>query len=1050
MKKLNLVSRNINHSINNILLGNGSKNIYRGRNPYGDKDRDGVLNAYDCRPNDYNRQGIFSSARKTISNVVGKITSSNLAKSISNVGAGIGNVLSGKSYDTPSISNTGTISYPGQSITPAKSTPAGMTAVQTTSGTVYVPIPQAVTPKPGGGGSSGGSSQGGTSLVVSGGQVQGYDTGTQSIQVQQPSILSPSTSKNNLGLGSVKTGTVNLGAVTSNVKTRKELEHNLAMEKKLQEDTEKARLKISGAGQTLFELFTPNFNKKYEQPMSEASFFAKTGKMPTYLDYQKEGYYEQAGEKKLEMISSTQQNIINQMSKVEANKISNELVEKAKKQIGEKQKELQERVNSGKSVYKAQKELETFIENKNKDLDAEFKIKHSNVMTNYIKNATDLTSKEAEKISKEVTKQVRNRDLPGQLLSSALVGAGISAITILAPPVGATIATVGGITAATSAPEIVSYAKEDPFGFTANLAAGITGGYIGSTITGNLIKSYNTNANKINSLAQKNKLTAKDIDATYSESVSKGTFLGKDIDGNKLYSVNSEGITKFVNKKTGVVLDKSISFSSARVVANSGDDASRAVINSNTISLRASGIKYDAVGNKLIIKGDLSRAVGKATSVPIAKDISKGYGSADISVGKIKIKGSESIGNINLQAKARLNTKPVYSSTSNFLSKMLGKPYREVKLTKAGKISGVEKMFETRAVTDITKDYTNAGKRLLKNLKSIRDISTDYSKIFKPKGIKYSLSDLDVTPSNLNVGNSFQNLLIGTSSKQFVKSATASQLRAQALALAREQTPLIVKQFNAKIPTAKVIPLTSSTIKLSNVNNILIPLSKTKLIESNYPTIVGGTKQKNLIGGITGNMIYESDYDMQVPTKTKSKLYYEYTQPQYKSNVAVNNFLVPLTKKYTSAQQRTKIDSKIKTPNIDSLFFSSNLIQIAQPRLDIKQKYQIKQITYKPTTYVPPRFNFNFTPIPPSYRLPKPPKKSYGWYYPTKSSKTKTQKKAYAPSLAAVMLNIKAGKGFKTKKSYSGLEIRPLLYESKDLYDKNYLKRVNKMFIGGY
>ena len=55
----------IEHSINNILLGNSSnlnkkdKRLIK-RNPYGDYDKDGIINIADCKPYNKNKQGLRS------------------------------------------------------------------------------------------------------------------------------------------------------------------------------------------------------------------------------------------------------------------------------------------------------------------------------------------------------------------------------------------------------------------------------------------------------------------------------------------------------------------------------------------------------------------------------------------------------------------------------------------------------------------------------------------------------------------------------------------------------------------------------------------------------------------------------------------------------------------------------------------------------------------------------------------------------------------------------------------------------------------------------
>lgn len=68
--------KNYNHSINNILLGNGSKSKYKGKSPYGDADKDGVMNYIDCYPYNKNKQGILKKAigNNPISSFLKKIT----------------------------------------------------------------------------------------------------------------------------------------------------------------------------------------------------------------------------------------------------------------------------------------------------------------------------------------------------------------------------------------------------------------------------------------------------------------------------------------------------------------------------------------------------------------------------------------------------------------------------------------------------------------------------------------------------------------------------------------------------------------------------------------------------------------------------------------------------------------------------------------------------------------------------------------------------------------------------------------------------------------
>jgi hypothetical protein len=198
------------------------------------------------------------------------------------------------------------------------------------------------------------------------------------------------------------------------------------------------------------------------------------------------------------------------------------------------------------------------------------------------------------------------------------------------------------------------------------------------------------------------------------------------------------------------------------------------------------------------------------------------------------------------------------------------------------------------------------------------------------------------------------------------------------------------------------------------------------------------------------------------PTLISNKKFdMQFYNPSVKSELklSVSNVLLGMQDYKTKGKTKSKHDVKTILYNmLDSRMLIEPQIALKyrnlyKYKIDSRLKkipqvgYKYQTLSYKQSmthkninSFNSMPFNFNF-----NFNLPS---FSGGGYSSSKSNtyyKGKKRKTAYAPSLSAFQLGLSAPKGYKTNKKYTGLEIRPVLYDAKETFDDSYRKRLSKI-----
>lgn len=1027
-KKSLLQRRGIGHSVNNILLGNGSKKSYKGRYPFEDYDKDGVANIYDCNPYDKNQQGIIK----------------NIGSSLGDIKKGIVSLFTGKSAYQQQKEETekkvNAILNPPGTRTIKTASAAGSETATSTITTTPTPSP---TPSHHGGGSAPSP----TPAVMS------YLEGTNVNPITQQGTSSvPSAVRNKIDIRTIRKGVIGgTQEIRSSI---------IDVSPKRWEEKRKG---VSAATGLVFAAVTPNLaDKKYQQKLTSLDYsqqlpYQQRGTinlnlMATTADMKRLQYFEQAAEVDIQMIGFEQQIKLDQIAEKNSKAISDSLIAQGEREIKQIQKELQNKVNKEEiSVGEANKRLDNSINAINTKLDKLHESQLKEIITPYVKEATDVTNQQAEKITKEAVKNIGKRDAPSTFLSSAVAGVAIGAVSTIATPIGIGLTAVGLTGLATSTPEIISSAKENPYGFGASVAGGIFGG-VGGAMIGRDIVNYR-NTVKVNNYLAKNMLNEAEIKKSFSVSVGKAIKVGKDINGKTIWEVETKGMTKFTNARTGKIIDQTISIGTARVISETSGEAMKSVVDATSVNLKVGGWKVIKKGNVITAKGQTSFAKGTSYTFPSkVEGISGGYGEYDIYTGTFSLKGANrGARDFDLKVKAEVSKPSRYSSTQNFISKMIGK-YTEAKRIKGAKIYGTEEMYGTLSVSDVFENYvpTKSGTKVkyypTEEIK-IRDVGKSYMKSFTPQGIQYGNLDFSgsALPQDLQ-------LVYKISPKASAKLSAQSAQQVQMSAVANDISKALVGKINKGVTLKAAQQIIKPSTKLGITSGVLI--------ESNYPTYLGGTKYNyggSLGFSLTGNVVndYSTGKNQLSIEKQKTISPSQVDWSKRLSNLAAISPIVKSEEKIKTSQ-RTKASTAANSVSrilLGEAFataprLSQQQRQIQQQKL---QQRQMQKITFKnpPFTFTIPKIvTPNFTFGMPPFTFGMPPQKAYGYYgRRQRSKKSRGRKKAYQSSLGAYQLGISMKRGYKTKGKFSGLELRPLWYEAKPLMDKSYIKKINKLLI---
>ena len=743
------------------------------------------------------------------------------------------------------------------------------------------------------------------------------------------------------------------------------------------EGREEVRVKIATETGKVVNLFTLGANKPTEPP-SQLSYgqqlpyqqkgtIVSGGITPTTEDLWRLNYRQQAGTKELDLFSYGQQVQLDRTSGQEAETIFNDLSTVGQNKVDSAFKKIQARVDNGElSADEAQKELDKYAEDENKRLQEEFKKRHEKAMLPYIEKATEVTEKRAKEIYNKVN-MVGKEYAFDKFVGSALFFTGVGFVSALAPPIGAAYLTAGAIQQATSIPETISYAKEDPWGFGASITGGLVGGSIGGYLGGRVKTDFITTRNtaKVQEYLKEHGLKVDDIERTYSISNGKATKLGKDNFGNQIWDVEQRGVTKFINKKTGAVLDKVTTLSVAKAVSKTGSEATASVVKATTLALSRDGFKVIKNGNVLQIKGSLSKLTGTSIVTPTEmENVFKGKGKFDISSGfkdsNFKMKVSR-FGD-KWKAKAKIVNPPRYSAFSDFFSKIMTGKYKEAKRIGAGKVLGKEEIIKTKAVTDVSKNFNiDKFKEIVPHKREplpSRDVSIGYLKSFVPKNLKTWKTDFSMSSQAENLVQIQKTLL---SSKQAAKVASQAATQAQMASTSDSIIKSLLGKANA-IPKEITTSTKGVTIKATKLGGV-IGAVKQPLIESEYPTYVGGTKVSSYTRSpefsMTGGVV--NDYS----EENMGVLSIGRTAPSYGVNERYD-----IREGYKAPQITRTIPSLSPSQSQSVSQVQNALLGQRQPQIE-KQRMKYVQ-KYKQPSFQPPKFTFQ----PPSvtYKIKHPVK----------------------------------------------------------------------------
>ena len=359
----------LNHNINNILLGSGSKRNYRGQNPYKDYDKDRVLNVYDCEPYNPQKQGILTQLIGTnpISTFLKGITPTQTTTSLSaptiTGGTETGGIVTGSPtdvYTPPHITDYGgSGGYGGyQSFEPA-----------------YAP----------------GSALSGSYPAQQYQEQKGGKSPETILQTAPDKVVS----WGNLNFGTnIKTGTnLNFGTLPQYKLPLRETRTDIA-------------------------------------PIMDKVGLLREYESRGYTPYESKVLVRQTGMEGLTPYIA-QQIKTDRFAEQESVKISNELLREGQSNVDLKFRDIQARVNNGEiSVSEAQQELDAYVSKENERINTIYQRKYTDSMGSYIKNTTDATDKEARAEAQKTIIKYQKGHIVGTIFSYGFGGAGETLATI--------------------------------------------------------------------------------------------------------------------------------------------------------------------------------------------------------------------------------------------------------------------------------------------------------------------------------------------------------------------------------------------------------------------------------------------------------------------------------------------------------------------------------------------------------------------------------------------------------------------------------------------
>jgi len=981
----------IEHSINNILLGNSSnlnkkdKRLIK-RNPYGDYDKDGIINIADCKPYNKNKQGL----RSFIKSVYSKATTavqSQMAKQKApatptptspatptptspatpkTTGGGGGTSSTGGTYVNP-------FTGAGVSVAPGGTIPSGYGKTNVFTSTT--------TKTSGGGGGT--SSTGGMSFAPK------VTTKIEPTKIEpSPNVVgipqelnkpfTPLQSKmmgmysktagytkekiKQLGIGTVyTTGKKRLGEVYTGAVTTAGAVREYAF------DIFKGGKKVYEEQPTYSNL--GNINVAYTPGAPPSSFVEKI--TPAQEEARKMLTLEVGGQLDAD---------------IKVKDVVNVEIGKATKKYNNEMSSIEDDYKSGKISYdEAKKENEKIYKEINEELNFNITLKSGKIY----KTQTDLTQSQINQRQKDWTEK-------GKLGVLQKFGIGAVGMASWAIPfgVGTAFQAVDITQMTVEAPSLVSSLTKHPITTTTEIAPYIIGGILSSASISGIKSSIANTQLKAEALAKQRNLK---LSTETSVSIGKALRIGIDsMTGETNWEVEFKVLSKIINDKTGKILETAKSVGYSEVKTSSAGAAQKAVVDSLSMDLRKGGVRVYKEGNKLTIKGDLTKGQGIYDVYSPTEGLILARGKVpEIQKGIIKIKAlpKEAI------IRARM---PDISKSSAMVDAMFKRmeKYPEVKIIKGRKVEGIEEIYKGEVWTDVFKNLIDVKgyKRITaqkefplkirqekvksylrkpaKEMKPFRDYGIAYQKVFIPS----------------KVGD-ISSLIIDTGAAKLKRLKISGRVVAEVSA--KEQLEAVSKAFSLeRIETIKKAPVKIKEQKVVSMSSVT----------------------KALVGGaaITG-------------TKYKTRLIQKEIQPTKIQQISKQSQVYKTQQKYLT--------------KLNNLFGSSSLTRLGERAVEQQQFKVLQQQQQKQYQQQMQKVLNVFAPIAPSVRavripIQPPPKIPTIYKYkkpeyykvkkPTKAEKKKLkqQKRAYQSSVAAYQLGIYG----KPTKRITGLEIRPMSY----------------------
>lgn len=681
----------------------------------------------------------------------------------------------------------------------------------------------------------------------------------------------------------------------------------------------------------------------------------------------------------------------------ESQKIVDEEAKKAQDEYDYKIRQIEKDYAAGiLTRLEAMKKAEDVLKEVDKRLSDKIKVKVEDVY----EKQTDLTQKEIKQRQKEWADKGKL-----SVLQDVAIG-GVYAASWAIPGLGWGFAGSDVAQMGVQAPSLVSGLVTSPVKTIKEIGPGIIGASITSmSISG--IKNTITN-NKIKTAAIAKQRNLK-LESSNSLSVGKAIKIGVTPQGITLWKVEVKSVSRIINKKTGKIVEKSGSVGYAEVATVSSGKAQQAVVNSLTTDFRRGGMRVYKQGNKITLKGELTKATGTfdVFGTPDRFIIARGK-VPDIRQSTLRMKAVKE----QVTAKAKFPDISGRSAMVDSLFKRVER-YREVKKIKGQKIKGMEEIYKGKVISDIYKDLINVKgyKRTYveplkvkfqkikqyrrkpgKEIKPFRDIGIEYQKVFIPKKVQ------DTSGFLIGSGTPKPKLRLKLGGKTAAELSVKAQLKAV-------QDVVSLKRIEAIKKAPPKVKL-KSVVQTREVINSLVG-----------SVVIDGVRRKVKIRN-------------REITRVKSR---EEQQGRVteRNMEELGNILTPFGVEKTRERERTIEQQRV------------NQMQRQQQKQMQKQMQRVTTMFSIPTIprvplRIPPRVP---TPTTPKFRYDYKPKKQTKKQIKAIKKKQDKQRRAYQASVASYSLSIFQKKE-PTQKQFTGLEIRPIIGQS----GKEYLKRVNKAF----